>query len=106
MKITLQIFKVLQVNDRKMMVDVTRKTYYSLVAHQRIVGFFLLQLHEIACMYRNLRLLLPSNYKSSIGSVQNALLLQAKYLQCNMTQNAFHFEEISVLIVYNCEKLF
>ena len=36
---TLQIFKALQVNYKKMMVDVTRKTYYSLVAHQRIVGF-------------------------------------------------------------------
>jgi len=36
---TLQIFKALQVNYRKMMVDVTRKIYYSLVAHQRLVGF-------------------------------------------------------------------
>ena len=36
---TLQIFKELQVNYKKMMVDVTRKTYYSLVAHQQIVGF-------------------------------------------------------------------
>ena len=40
--------------------------------------FFLLQLHEIAGMHRNLLLLLPSNYKSTIGSVQNASVTTSK----------------------------
>ena len=75
---TLQIFKELQVNYRKMMVDVTRKTYYLLVAHQRIVGFSCYSYMKLAGMYRNLLLSLPSNYKSTIGSVQNASVTTSK----------------------------
>ena len=80
--ITLQIFNALQVNYRKMMVDVTRKTYYSLVAHQRIVGFscysyMKLQVCTVICY---------CHYHQTIrvqsGQCRMPLLLQAKYLQC------------------------
>ena len=56
-----------------MMVDVTRKTYYSLVAHQRIAGFscysyMKLQVCTVIyyCHYRQ------TKYKSTIWPVQNA----------------------------------
>ena len=81
-EITLQIFKELQVNYRKMMVDVTRKTYYSLVAHQRIVGF--------SCYsYMKLQVCTVISYchyhqtiRVQLGQCRMPLLLQAKYLQC------------------------
>ena len=79
---TLQIFKELQVNYRKMMVDVTRKTYYSLVAHQRIVGFscysyMKLQVCTVIyyCYYHQ-------TTRVQSGQCRMPLLLQAKYLQC------------------------
>ena len=78
---TLQIFRVLQVNYRKMMVDVTRKTYYSLVAHQKIVGFS-------CCSYMKLQVCTVIYYcyyhqttRVQSGQCRMPLLLQAKYLQ-------------------------
>ena len=65
-----------------MMVDVTRKTYYLLVAHQRIVGFscysyMKLQVCTVICY---------CHYHQTIrvqsGQCRMPLLLQAKYLQC------------------------
>ena len=79
--LTLQIFKELQVNYRKMMVDVTRKTYYSLVAHQRIVGFscysyMKLQVCTVIyyCYYHQ-------TTRVQSGQCGMPLLLRAKYLQ-------------------------
>ena len=80
--VTLQIFKALQVNYRKMMVDVTRKTYYSLVAHRQIVGFscysyMKLQVCTVIydCYYNQ-------TIRVQSGQCRMPLLLQAKYLQC------------------------
>ena len=80
---SLQISKELQVNYRKMMVDVTRKTYYSLVAHQRIVGFscysyMKLQVCTVIyyCYYHQ-------TTRVQSGQCRMPLKLQAKYLQCN-----------------------
>ena len=65
-----------------MMVDVTRKTYYSLVAHQRIVGFscysyMKLQVCTVIyyCYYHQ-------TTRVQSGQCRMPLLLQAKYLQC------------------------
>ena len=65
-----------------MMVDVTRKTYYSLVAHQRIVGFscysyMKLQVCTVIydCYYHQ-------TIRVQSGQCRMPLLLQAKYLQC------------------------
>ena len=84
---TLQIFKVLQVNYRKMMVDVTRETYFSLVAHQRIVGFscysyMKLQVCTVIyyCYYHQ-------TTRVQLGQCRMPLLLQVKYLQCGAHQN-------------------
>ena len=82
---TLQIFNALQVNYRKMIVDVTRKTYYLLVAHQRIVGFscysyMKLQVCTVIyyCYYHQ-------TIRVQSGQCRMPLLLQAKYLQCSRT---------------------
>ena len=65
-----------------MMVDVTRKTYYSLVAHQRIVGFscysyMKLQICTVIydCYYHQ-------TIRVQSGQCIMPLLLLAKYLQC------------------------
>ena len=64
------------------MVDVTRKTYYSLVAHQRIVGFscysyMKLQIRTVICYCHY-----HQTIRVQLGQCRMPLLLQAKYLQC------------------------
>ena len=80
----LQIFTGLQVNYRKMMVDVTRKTYYSLVAHQQIVGFSCYSYMKFQvgtvicyCYYHQ-------TTRVQSGQCRMPLFLQAKYLQCTL----------------------
>ena len=65
-----------------MMVDVTSKTYYSLVAHQRIVGFSCYSYMKLQVCTVIYNCHYHQTIRVQLGQCRMPLLLQAKYLQC------------------------